>query len=316
MPSSTNSQPSTDSQSQQVSSSLRPSTSASTATTSTTATSPPTSPVKETHTNSRSSSVSSSSSSSSSSDSPPPPLHLLPPGPTTSIRPVNLIVQEGDDRFSLTLVDTPGFIDDGTVEEQCRLLLTYLENQFDARLIEESRVRRSTRAIHTQMHACLYFLDPAHVGLRPVDILAIRHLSLRVNVIPILAMADTLTSSKLRRVKRAIRRDIISHSLQLYPFPALEEDEEDRDGEDGEAGVVVDSSHPVNPLGRTYPWGRVNVLEPLHCDFSALRTSLLLSHRTLLREVTIDVLYEKYRTERMRERRATMIAARQSKLLG
>ncbi|RKP15501.1 Septin-type guanine nucleotide-binding (G) domain-containing protein, partial [Piptocephalis cylindrospora] len=249
---------------------------------------------------------------------------------TTNILPVNVIVQEGDDRFSLTLVDTPGFVDDGTVEEQCRLLLTYLENQFDARLIEESRVRRSTRAIHTQMHACLYFLDPAHVGLRPVDILAIRNLSLRVNIIPVLAMADTLTKAKLRRVKRAIRKDIITHSLHLYPFPALEEDEEDEDGEDGEAGVVVDSSRVLRALlpfsiismeeealahkeaeeeedddqeqfskALDFPWGSVHVLEPLHCDFSALRTSLLLSHRTLLREITIDVLYEKYRTERM-----------------
>jgi cell division control protein 11 len=59
-------------------------------------------------------------------------------GPTTQINQVSMIVDEAHERFGLTMVDTPGFVDDGTVDEQCRLLLTFLENQFDARLIEVS----------------------------------------------------------------------------------------------------------------------------------------------------------------------------------
>jgi cell division control protein 11 len=61
-------------------------------------------------------------------------------GPTTRVNQVSMIVEEPNDRFGLTMVDTPGFIDDGSVEEQCRLLTTFLENQFDARLIEVSRI--------------------------------------------------------------------------------------------------------------------------------------------------------------------------------
>lgn len=50
---------------------------------------------------------------------------------------------------------------------------------------------------------------------------------------------------------------------------------------------------------RRYPWGVVNVDDPAHSDFSRLRSALLSSHLTDLKEITHDFLYENYRTEKL-----------------
>lgn len=56
---------------------------------------------------------------------------------------------------------------------------------------------------------------------------------------------------------------------------------------------------------RKFRWGTVDVLDPKHCDFSALRTAVLSTHLKVLKTQTKEVLYEKYRTEKLLARRAT-----------
>ncbi|KAF9408042.1 hypothetical protein HW555_012133 [Spodoptera exigua] len=50
--------------------------------------------------------------------------------------------------------------------------------------------------------------------------------------------------------------------------------------------------------GRLYPWGVVEVENPEHCDFIKLRT-MLITHMQDLQEVTQEVHYENYRSERL-----------------
>lgn len=56
---------------------------------------------------------------------------------------------------------------------------------------------------------------------------------------------------------------------------------------------------------RKFRWGVVDVLDPNHCDFAALRTAVLSTHMKLLKTRTKEVLYEKYRTEKLLAKRAT-----------
>ncbi|KAE9393166.1 septin family protein [Gymnopus androsaceus JB14] len=56
---------------------------------------------------------------------------------------------------------------------------------------------------------------------------------------------------------------------------------------------------------RKFRWGTVDVLDPDHCDFAALRTAVLSTHLKVLKVHTKEVLYEKYRTEKLLARRAT-----------
>ena len=50
---------------------------------------------------------------------------------------------------------------------------------------------------------------------------------------------------------------------------------------------------------RQYPWGIVEVENPRHSDFLAIRSALLHPHLADLKEITHDFLYENYRTEKL-----------------
>lgn len=51
--------------------------------------------------------------------------------------------------------------------------------------------------------------------------------------------------------------------------------------------------------GRSYPWGTIEVDDEDHCDFVKLRQMLIRTHMEELKEQTNDVLYEKYRSEKL-----------------
>lgn len=56
-------------------------------------------------------------------------------------------------------------------------------------------------------------------------------------------------------------------------------------------------------LGRRYPWAVVECCNPAHCDFSQLKTTLLSTHRDMLRLDTFERFYEQYRTEQLLNRK-------------
>ncbi|KAI0917260.1 hypothetical protein AcV5_007775 [Taiwanofungus camphoratus] len=56
---------------------------------------------------------------------------------------------------------------------------------------------------------------------------------------------------------------------------------------------------------RKFRWGTVDVLSPEHCDFAAMRIAVLSTHMKMLKIRTKEVLYEKFRTEKLLARRAT-----------
>jgi septin family protein len=65
-------------------------------------------------------------------------------------------------------------------------------------------------------------------SLREMDIELMRRLSPRVNVIPVVGKADSLTPSELRGFKKRIMEDIEHYDIPIYNFPYdVEEDDED-----------------------------------------------------------------------------------------
>lgn len=66
------------------------------------------------------------------------------------------------------------------------------------------------------------------------------------------------------------------------------------------ADSIVESPDGRQVRGRSYPWGVIEVDNEDHCDFVKLRQMLVRTHMEELREHTNDVLYENYRTEKLR----------------
>lgn len=137
-----------------------------------------------------------------------------------------------------------------------------------------------------------------------------RRLSPRVNVIPVIGKADSLTPLELAESKKLIMEDIEHYRIPVYNFPYdIEEDDEDTVEENAELRglmpfAIVGSEDVVEVDGkrvraRQYPWGVVEVDNPRHSDFLAIRSALLHSHLADLKEITHDFLYENYRTEKL-----------------
>ncbi|KAJ5238878.1 hypothetical protein N7468_003497 [Penicillium chermesinum] len=239
------------------------------------------------------------------------------------IKPVTteLELDEEGPRISLTIVDTPGFGDQ--IDNEARHvpwnnssgssfgeIVGYVERQYDDLVAEESRIKRNPRFRDNRVHAMLYFITPTGHGLRELDIELMKRLSPRVNVIPVIGKADSLTPAELAESKKLIMEDIEHYRIPVYNFPYdVEEDDEDTVEENAELRglmpfAIVGSDDFVEiddrkVRARQYPWGVVEVENPRHSDFLAIRSALLHSHLSDLKEITHDFLYENYRTEKL-----------------
>lgn len=223
---------------------------------------------------------------------------------------VELELDEEGTRISLTVVDTPGFGDQIDNEASFAEIVGYIERQYDDVLAQESRIKRNPRFRDNRVHVLLYFTTPTGHGLRELDIELMRRLSPRVNVIPVIGKADSLTPAELAEFKKLIMEDIEHYRIPVYNFPYdIEEDDEDTVEENAELRglmpfAIVGSEDIVEVGGRQirarqYPWGLVEVDNPRHSDFLAIRSALLHSHLADLKEITHDFLYENYRTEKL-----------------
>lgn len=226
------------------------------------------------------------------------------------IKPVNLEVEAEGMRIGLTVVDTPGFGDSIDNEYMFNEIVGFLERQYDDILAEESRIRRNPRFRDNRVHALVYFIAPTGHSLRELDIELMKRLSPRVNVIPVIGKADSLTKQELADFRKRIMEDIEYYGIPIYNFPFdPEEDHADTIVENSELRsllpfAVIGSEDKVSVngelvLGREYPWGTVEVDNPEHCDFGRLKGSLLGTHLNDLKEITHDFLYENYRTEKL-----------------
>ncbi|KAF2215152.1 hypothetical protein CERZMDRAFT_90076 [Cercospora zeae-maydis SCOH1-5] len=223
---------------------------------------------------------------------------------------VELELDEEGTRVSLTIVDTPGFGDSIDNEASFHEIVSFLERQYDDILAEESRIKRNPRFRDNRVHVLLYFIQPTGHGLRELDIELMRRLSPRVNVIPVIGKADSLTQYEVAESKKLIMEDIEHYRIPVYNFPYdIEEDDEDTVEENAELRglmpfAIVGSEDVIEIDGRRvrarqYPWGVVEVENPKHSDFLAIRSALLHSHLADLKEITHDFLYENYRTEKL-----------------
>lgn len=70
-------------------------------------------------------------------------------------------------------------------------------------MLQEQQPRRTDK-IDLRVHACLYFIRPTGHTLKPLDIEVMKRLSSRVNLIPVIAKADTLSPSDLARFKQRV----------------------------------------------------------------------------------------------------------------
>ena len=103
----------------------------------------------------------------------------------------------------LTVIDTPGFGDYVNNRDSWMPIIEFLDDQHESYMLQEQQPRRADR-IDLRVHACLYFIRPTGHTLKPLDIEVMKRLSSRVNLIPVVAKADTLSPADLALFKRRV----------------------------------------------------------------------------------------------------------------
>jgi septin family protein len=156
-------------------------------------------------------------------------------------------------------------------------------------------------------------------GLDNLDIHILSRLSRITTVIPILSKADTCTTARLTTLKSLIYQNIRQHSLRLTSFLSESDSYSEEDDEDMASSVTgsdLDASDDLTlPLsilspdysevptgggekdnlrrlvGREYPWGFADALNPSHCDYVKLRELVFVDWRRELKGSLLPFLH-------------------------
>ncbi|MGH0144105.1 UNVERIFIED_CONTAM: hypothetical protein FKN15_063012 [Acipenser sinensis] len=188
-------------------------------------------------------------------------------------------------------------------------VVNYIDAQFESYLQEELKIKRSLHNYHdTRIHACLYFIAPTGHSLKSLDLVTMKKLDSKVNIIPVIAKADTISKSELHKFKIKIMSELVSNGVQIYQFPIDDENV-------AKINTTMNSHLPFAVVGSTeevkignkmvkarqYPWGVVQVENESHCDFVKLREMLICVNMEDLREQTHTRHYELYRRCKLEE---------------
>lgn len=146
-----------------------------------------------------------------------PSLDIIPK--TVSIQSISADIEENGVRLRLTVVDTPGFGDFVNNDDSWRPIVEDVERRFDAYLDAENKVNR-VNIVDNRVHACVYFIQPTGHSLKPLDIEVMRRLHTKVNLIPVIAKADTLTDEEILAFKQRVRSTSF-FILSLYKLTFL-----------------------------------------------------------------------------------------------
>jgi len=139
-----------------------------------------------------------------------------------------------------------------------------VDEQFDKFLEAETRVNR-IELVDSRVHACLYFIAPSGHRLKALDLEFMRRLCTKVNIIPVIGKADTLTKTELASFKEKIMAQLREEKISVYEFPSDE-------GKTDEAwmrnlvpfavvgsNTIIEDANGRKARGRSYPWGTVNI---------------------------------------------------------
>ncbi|XP_065830850.1 septin-2-like [Oscarella lobularis] len=212
-------------------------------------------------------------------------------------------IEEKGVRLRLTVVDTPGFGDAVDNRDCWKPIIKYINMQYEAYLRDEQALNRR-HIVDNRVHCCLYFISPTGHGLKPLDIELMKQLHDKVNIIPVIAKADTLTPIECKKLKRRIMAEIEENKIHIYTGE-MDDDDTAGDLKDSMPFGVVGSNTLLEVggkkiRGRLYPWGVVEVENGDHCDFTMLRNMLIRTHMQDLKEVTQDVHYESFRLQKLK----------------
>ncbi|KDE05009.1 septin like spn4 [Microbotryum lychnidis-dioicae p1A1 Lamole] len=231
---------------------------------------------------------------------------------TTEIDIIKAELEEKLFKVKLTVIDTPGFGDYVNNRDSWMPIVDFIDDQHESYMRQEQQPQRGEK-LDMRVHACLYFIRPTGYIPKPLDIEIMKRLGTRVNLIPIVAKADTLTPHDLAEFKQRIRLVIKAQGIRVYQPPIEADDEASAEHAKVLAAAmpfsIIGSTQEVTTAdgrvvkGRDYLWGVAEVENEDHCDFKKLRSLLIRTHMLDLIATSEESHYENYRQAQMETRK-------------
>lgn len=215
------------------------------------------------------------------------------------------LIEENNIKLKLTVIDTPGFGDNTNNSFAWSPVISYIDEQFRSYIFQEEQPDRK-KLSDNRIHCCLYFLNPSNKGICPLDIEAMQEISKRVNLIPVIAKADSIGSYSIISFKEDVKRIISAQGIRICAFL----DESDPEcktliKESPFSLVCCDTyvlkSNGERVRGRKYKWGVIEVENPEHSDFCLLR-DILMSRNMVDLVVSSEKYYETCRSHMLMTR--------------
>lgn len=238
--------------------------------------------------------------------------HQQPIRKTVEISITRADLEEKGFHMRLNVIDTPGFGDNVNNTKMWDPIVDFIDDQHENYMLQEQQPDRHQKQ-DMRVHACLYFIRPTGHLLKPLDIEAMRALATRVNVIPVIAKADTLDFEEMQAFKERVREVIQANNIPIYrpTDPAT-----NKPLADVLPYSVIGAEKEVQNVdgelvrGRQYLWGIAEVENERHCDFKKLRNLLIRTHMLDLIQVTSDLHYEAFRYHALSHRQPGEVSAR------
>lgn len=220
-------------------------------------------------------------------------------------------IEEDGVRLKLNVITAPGFGEHVNNSDSWKPIVDDINSRFDTYLEAESRVNRSA-ITDNRVHAMLFFIEPTGHSLKALDIQLMKLVHEKVNLIPVIAKSDTLIDEEVQEFKARVLADIKHQKIKVFS-PQVFENDDDETTLASKALIasfpfaVIGSTQDVQTVdgrtvrGRAYPWGVIEVDNESQNDFVRLRQLLIRSNLEELRETTSDLLYEKYRSEKLQK---------------
>lgn len=211
---------------------------------------------------------------------------------TSEIEVQHAAVVENDFEIRLTVVSTPGYGDYTNNTNTWVPIASYIDAQHQHYMCQEEQPDR-TQLNDNRVHVCFFFLAPNH-RVTELDWTTMMELSKRVNLIPVIAKADSLTREDLVSFKEMIREGIADRDIRLWS-PLL--DSQRLGNETWPFGIIcsdkivnLPNGKPV--LGRKYRWGVVDINDPDYSDLRLLREFVFGNNMLDLVDSTNDHFYK------------------------
>ncbi|KAG0051699.1 hypothetical protein BGZ83_003445 [Gryganskiella cystojenkinii] len=231
---------------------------------------------------------------------------------TVEIEIIRAELEEKQFNVKLSVIDTPGFGDYTNNRDSWMPIIDFIDDQHESYMRQEQQPKRQELS-DMRVHCCLYFIRPTGHTLKPLDIEVMKRLGTRVNLIPVIAKADTMTPTDLHKFKKRILEVIAAQNIQCYSFPLQSDDESTTKRNMSILAAmpfsIIGSTDDVvtadgrTVKGRQYSWGVAEVENEDHCDFKKLRQLLIRTHMLDLIHSTEEHHYESYRNLQMETRK-------------